>query len=66
MAKKVEDAIVYREENDSDDEKMVLETACTMIQHQTTAENDKRLTEAAEEDTKDPNCEDRSDNNNSD
>ena len=55
LAKKVEDAIVYREENDSDDEKMVLETACTMIQHQTTVENDKTLIEAAEEDTKDPN-----------
>ena len=32
LAKKVEDAIVYRDEHDSDDEKMVLESACTMIQ----------------------------------
>mmetsp|Transcript_8882 Transcript_8882/g.19941 ORF Transcript_8882/g.19941 Transcript_8882/m.19941 type:complete len:799 (+) Transcript_8882:181-2577(+) len=32
LAKKVEDAIMYRDEHDSDDEKMVLESACTMIQ----------------------------------
>ncbi|KAL7531223.1 hypothetical protein ACHAXR_003910 [Thalassiosira sp. AJA248-18] len=32
LAKKVEDKIVYRDEHDSDDEKMVLESACTMIQ----------------------------------
>lgn len=32
IAKKVEDAIVYRDENDSDDERMVLESACTMIE----------------------------------
>jgi len=32
LAKKVEDAILYRDEHDSDDEKMVLESACTMIQ----------------------------------
>jgi RAB protein geranylgeranyltransferase component A len=35
IAKKVEDTIVYRNENDSDDEKIVLESACTMIQRQT-------------------------------
>ncbi|KAL9191139.1 hypothetical protein ACHAXT_000845 [Thalassiosira profunda] len=32
LAKKVEDKIVYRDEHDSDDEKMVLESACNMIQ----------------------------------
>ena len=32
LAKKVEDAIVYRNEHESDDEKIVLESACTMIQ----------------------------------
>ncbi|KAL7537474.1 hypothetical protein ACHAWF_005789 [Thalassiosira exigua] len=32
IAKKVEEAIVYRDEQDSDDEKMVLESACNMIQ----------------------------------
>ncbi|KAL3762787.1 hypothetical protein ACHAW5_001315, partial [Stephanodiscus triporus] len=32
LAKKVEDAIVYRNENDSDDEKIVLESAFTMMQ----------------------------------
>ena len=32
LAKKVEDAIVYRDEHDSDDERNVLESACTMIQ----------------------------------
>jgi hypothetical protein len=32
IAKKVEDAIVYRDEHESDDEKGVLESACTMIQ----------------------------------
>jgi len=32
IAKKVEDAIVYRDAEDSDDEKLVLESACTMIQ----------------------------------
>lgn len=31
LAKKVEDAMVYRNEHDSDDEKIVLESACTMI-----------------------------------
>ena len=35
LAKKVEDAIVYREEHDSDDEKKVLESACTMVQGST-------------------------------
>mmetsp|Transcript_19478 Transcript_19478/g.41678 ORF Transcript_19478/g.41678 Transcript_19478/m.41678 type:complete len:787 (-) Transcript_19478:33-2393(-) len=46
LAKKVEDAIVYRDEQDSDDEKMVLESACTMIQAGTT---EKPLSEANEE-----------------
>ena len=32
LAKKVEDAIVYRDEHDSDDERNVLESACTMIE----------------------------------
>ena len=32
LAQKVEDAIVYRDEHESDDEKMVLESACDMIQ----------------------------------
>lgn len=36
LSKRVEDAILYRDEHDSDDEKMVLESACTMIQAQTT------------------------------
>ncbi|KAL3815786.1 hypothetical protein ACHAXA_001680 [Cyclostephanos tholiformis] len=36
IAKKVEDTIVYRNENDSDDEKIVLESACTMMQGQST------------------------------
>jgi RAB protein geranylgeranyltransferase component A len=35
IAKMVEDTIVYRNENDSDDEKIVLESACTMIKGQT-------------------------------
>jgi len=38
LAKKVEDAIVYRDAEDSDDEKMVLESACTMIQAPTAEE----------------------------
>ena len=32
LARKVEDAIVYRDEQDSNDEKVVLESACTMMQ----------------------------------
>jgi len=40
LAKKVEDAIVYREEHDSDDEKKVLESACTMVQGGSAAEAD--------------------------
>jgi len=40
LAKKVEDAIVYREEHDSDDEKKVLESACTMVQKGSAVEAD--------------------------